>query len=164
MGCFGLRREDRGLKMRLKIGYAAALVIILLIPAAAWSEDNRVASLDFDLTDLQPVTREKTLASLDDDSWDTTDKALLVGCAALWYMDYQQTLQIVEDENRYELNPFLGENPSKDRVNMHFAGSFALNYFIADKLNSKNRKKYLSIMVMFESAVINHNVQVGIKF
>lgn len=150
--------------MRQNIRCIAALIMILLVPAYAWSEDNRVASLDFNLTDLQPLTRDKTQKSLDEDSWDITDKALLAGCAALWYIDYQQTLEIAADENRYELNPFLGEDPSKDRVNLHFAGSFVINYLIADRLSPRNRKKYLTLMIMFESAVVNHNIQVGVKF
>ena len=64
----------------------------------------------------------------------------------------------------YELNPFLGEDPSRERVNLHFAGSFALNYYIADKLNPKHRKTYLTLMIMLESAVVNRNVQIGVNF
>ncbi len=138
-------------------------IILFLIPATAIAEEERFAKLDYNAFEFEPLSLS-TPAHGDDESWDTADKALLVGCAALWYIDYQQTLQIVEDEDRYELNPFLGENPSKDRVNLHFAGSFALNYYIADKLNSKHRKTYLTLMIMLESAVVNHNVQVGIKF
>ncbi|MFV2081356.1 MAG: hypothetical protein ACC669_05780 [bacterium] len=138
-------------------------IVLFSVPSTAIAEEERFAKLDYNIVDFEPI-KLLSPAPEDDDSWDITDRALLISTAALWYIDYQQTMQIVEDENRYELNPFLGENPSKDRVNLHFAGSFALNYYIADKLSSKNRKTYLTLMIMLESAVINHNVEVGIKF
>jgi len=139
------------------------LIFLFLIPVTAIAQEERFAKLDYNAFDFEPLSRS-TPTPGDDGSWDTTDKALLVGCAALWYIDYQQTLQIAEDEDMYELNPFLGEDPSRERVNLHFAGSFALNYYIADKLNPKYRKTYLTLVMMLESAVVNRNVQIGVKF
>lgn len=94
--------------------------------------------------------------------WDATDKVLYGVALSSLYIDYRQTLEIVEDPNYYETNSILGKYPTKGEVTAYFIGIALMDYVIADAL--ENKKLFLTGVILVQSWFINHNVGIGIRF
>lgn len=95
------------------------------------------------------------------DAYLATDYILLAA-------DYAQTRSISESCHSggvfRESNPLLGSCPSMGRVNAHFAGSAIALYALSETLEPRYRKAFLIGVGLLESAVVAHNLKIGIKF
>lgn len=93
---------------------------------------------------------------------DSTDKALFTTFLVVELIDWQQTLVIAEDEQYIELNPILGEKPSKDEVNLYFLACIGINYLIA-KSDWKYKKDWLKVSIALEIYCTTNNYRIGIR-
>ena len=80
-------------------------------------------------------------------AWDKEDTALQVTVVSLLLADMSQTLYIVDHADKYrELNPVLGEHPSKEKVYAYFLGvaivHTAVSYLIEKIPGIENPKLY----------------------
>lgn len=96
--------------------------------------------------------------------WTNTELAMFGAYMGFHATDWRQTLVITGDDSRHELNPILGPYPSKAKVNRYFAATLVTSYFAADLAGSKWRLPLIVFMTIFEGAIVNRNIQVGIKF
>lgn len=96
--------------------------------------------------------------------WSDNEK-LLYGTASLAMIaDYKSTASVLYPYQGYrEMNPFLGEQPSKDKLTLWFVGWMIGHYFIADSMNHEQRTKYLLTVTIIESAAAAHNVSIGAR-
>ena len=93
-----------------------------------------------------------------------TDKEKLVyGTASLAMLaDYKSTASVLYPNQGYrEMNPFLGEQPSKDKLTLWFIGWAVGHYFIANSMSHENRTQYLLTVTIIHSAAAAHNVSIG---
>ena len=95
--------------------------------------------------------------------WNSTDKILFRSFIVLQFVDYNQTLAIVHDDNYDELNPIMGRHPSDSTVALYFVGSTVANYLIADTLSVKYRRAWLVASVLFQVANVGRNYNIGWK-
>jgi hypothetical protein len=92
------------------------------------------------------------------------DKALGVTALSLVLVDWGQTLYIADNPHLYrEANVFLGEHPSRGRVNTYFTLVTVGGYFLADYLQGDARKAFLSAVSVIEIGMVSHNYHVGIR-
>ena len=105
-------------------------------------------------------------ASLDirPDPW-TKDQILLQGVATtLNVIDWGQTLDIAEKPNEYhEINPILGEHPSRAEVNRYMACSMTFRLLIAHMLPSKYRNYWLGASIMVSGYFVGRNYHIGLR-
>lgn len=66
-------------------------------------------------------------------------------------------------EGYHEVNPFLGRQPTTQRVDLHFVTCLVAHYFVTDWFKGDNRTLYLQIMTAGESALVANNVSIGLK-
>ena len=97
-------------------------------------------------------------------SWDTQDtyyQGIVIGTLLT---DMAQTLYIADNPDRfYEMNPLLGEHPSKEKVVGYFMGGIIAHTAIAMALPPKLRRIWQCVWIGVESLAIYHNYSVGVK-
>lgn len=98
------------------------------------------------------------------DEWTKTDTAMQILYSGLHIMDWNQTIQIAEDENRREGNQILGASPNKDQVNLYFATTLLGHYYIAKKLDKPYRTLWQIVWINIQHNVVNHNQRKGLHF
>lgn len=78
------------------------------------------------------------------DDWTKTEKQLFAANTALITLDYATTYNLLyQQENFREINPLLGEHPSKEKLVLFALSKIALSYVLVDRLNHDKRKKLL---------------------
>lgn len=98
------------------------------------------------------------------DKWDNFDKGLAATSFALKVMDWRQTRQIASDPVHYrEMNPLLGDHPSKERVDLYFAASTIAEIGIAHILPSDWRKAWLLSWIALSGVMVMHNNSIGLS-
>lgn len=81
------------------------------------------------------------------------------------YLDWKQTLKLVDDDDFYEMNPILGRNPTKKSVNEWAATTLLAHLAITHFSKAIGmRDHWLGITVVVKSGVILHNVNIGLLF
>ena len=88
-----------------------------------------------------------------------TDKEkILYGTASLaMIVDYKSTSSLLYPSRGYrEINPFLGEQPSKDKLTAWFIAWTVGHYFIADSLGHEDQVRWLLTVTIVESAAAAH--------
>ena len=109
-------------------------------------------------------------AYADSDKYDDTEKALVQALAIATVVDLGQTLDISHKcnagQNYYERNPFMKDCPSKSDVYRHFIGSAIITYTVADYLSNRNRKLFLSGLLLLEIGMVanNYSIGLGVRF
>ena len=94
--------------------------------------------------------------------WSDKEKILYGTASAAMIADYKSTSSVLYPNRGYrELNPFLGEQPSKDKLTLWFVGWMIGHYFIANSLDHEQRSNYLLTITIIESAAAAHNVSIG---
>ena len=99
------------------------------------------------------------------DSWDRTDKVLLVACLTTSALDYGQTMHIARNpQDHFEYNPLLGRHPSPTAVRNVFLIGAVVKIIVAELLPSRYRKVWLGGLAVSSGliAVVNHRN--GISF
>ena len=96
---------------------------------------------------------------------DNTDKALWTASSLGLLGDYAQTRQIAQRDDREELNPFLGKNPSTNDINKHFGTAMVANALLT-QAPSKYRKLAWGALTAAQIATIisNRKIDIGFKF
>jgi hypothetical protein len=110
------------------------------------------------------VFSELALAGYND--WDKETKSLYVASNVLLLADWSSTRHLVRQFPKggyYENNIILGKHPSMSSVDLYFIGSMIANYYIVDNLSPKVGKWYLTGLIVLESAVVSHNLKIGLK-
>jgi len=98
------------------------------------------------------------------DKWTKTELGLQALSTSLQIIDWGQTLDIAEKPDRYrEINPLIGEHPSRGRVNTYFAVSVLSNIFIAHLLPSLWRRVWLGSRIMISGYLVNGNYGIGLR-
>ena len=107
------------------------------------------------------------------EKWSAESVTLFTTWASLSVLDARQTFHMEEFRTYYdnlepisyahEVNPFIGKNPTKDRVVMVKVLSGALTYYGLNKMKEKNRKKALIGFNVFYFIVVLHNASLGLK-
>ena len=103
-------------------------------------------------------------ATLKTDPW-TKEQIILQGVASgLNIIDWGQTLDIADKpEYYYEINPALGEHPSRAKVNRYFVCSIGLKILITHVLPTEYRNYWLGGNIMISGYLINHNYRVELR-
>ena len=98
------------------------------------------------------------------DEWSTGDtvrQSILLGVT---FIDYKQTLNIVEHPDKWhENNPLLGSHPSRDKVNLYFLATAALQFGTAYVLPAKIRDLYQYGYIGYEVGFVDSNFRLGIS-
>jgi len=98
------------------------------------------------------------------DPWTKEQKVLYGTSLGLKAIDYGQTLDIAsKPEKYYEINPIVGEHPSRGRVTSYFIGSTLMHTFISHVLPSKYRTAWLVSSVVVSAYLVNHNYSIGLR-
>ena len=95
-----------------------------------------------------------------------TDKEkILYGTATLAMLaDYKSTASVLYPNQGYkEMNPFLGEQPSKSKLTAWFIGWAIGHYFIVNNLDHEYRTDYLLTVTIVHGLAATHNVSIGAK-
>ena len=99
------------------------------------------------------------------EDWNTTDKRLFKAYIAGTTLDFMQTKNSVVKTDAYiENNPFLGENPSADRVLLQKLLSTTIIYKMLDNMSSSERRKGLFIVNGIQWGVVIKNESIGATF
>ena len=99
------------------------------------------------------------------EDWNTTDKRLFKAYIAGTTLDFMQTKNAVVKTDAYiENNPFLGENPSADRVLLQKLLSTTIIYKMLDNMSSSERRKGLFIVNGIQWGVVIKNESIGATF
>ena len=107
------------------------------------------------------------------EKWSAESVTLFTTLQSLSVLDARQTFHMEEYRMYYddlepityahEVNPFIGKNPTKDRVVMVKVLSGALTYYVLNKMKEKNRKKALIGFNVLYLIVVLHNASLGLK-
>ena len=93
--------------------------------------------------------------------WDLTDKILLGAFGASLAIDYAQTRYIFKSEEYHEKNPFI---TSEDAAPFYFGLAGVTGFFIANSLEGKQRKGFLSAITAIQVFTIGKNYAIGVGF
>jgi hypothetical protein len=115
------------------------VLVTLLLPQYCWAESEPWS----DSSRFWAATSALALAN----DWMTT-------------RDLTQRYQ----EGYYELNPILGQNPSTQRVDLHFLICIPAIYLYADYLPDEDRVKWLKIVTAVEAVVSGNNLRLGLRW
>ena len=107
------------------------------------------------------------------EKWSDESITLATTLTSLSVLDARQTFHMEEYRSYYdriepisyahEVNPFIGKNPTKDRVVMVKVLSGALTYYGLNKMKEKNRKKALIGFNVFYFIIVLHNASLGLR-
>jgi len=124
------------------------VLLIIVLPSVSFA---------FDFKD------NKIYAFTHTEKWDKTDKVLLTAYITTEIIDCLQTREILSNPQFHEKNPIL-KNYSKTEATIYFTLCSFGGYYIADHLNPKPRKIFLTILTTFQIRTINNNRQLGVHF
>jgi len=98
------------------------------------------------------------------DKWTKAEIGLQTLSTSLQIIDWGQTLDIADKPDQYsEINPIVGEHPSRGRVNTYFAVSVLSNILIAHLLPSTWRKVWLGSRIAVSGYLINKSYGIGLR-
>jgi len=101
--------------------------------------------------------------SLAADEWTPADTAREATYLVLHVIDWGQTLDIVGQEDRYhEINPILGEHPSRGRVNLYMATTPIVHGALAYALPRAWREGWQYVTIGIEGNLVYHNYRIGL--
>lgn len=97
-------------------------------------------------------------------AWTQEDTKYQTAFIATALVDWGQTLYIASNPDDYkESNVFLGDHPSRDKVNMYFPCAIALHTAVAYVLPDKYRRYWQLFWIGYETGMVVHNTSIGIK-
>ena len=97
--------------------------------------------------------------------WTKTDKTLLTINGVLMTIDMLQTADIYRHSEYYEVNPIIDGGVNRfgtGFIPVYFAGSFGVQYLIADQLKSW-RPWFLSGTAAVSAGLVIHNNSIGLE-
>jgi hypothetical protein len=107
------------------------------------------------------------------DKWTTQDKILETTWLAIHIIDYGTTLDTTNYGNRYrEINPILGEHPSRDKIHIYMIGTAILHPIVTHYLPRKvkifgydfpARTVFQSVTIGMSGGCVVQNLSVGLR-
>lgn len=95
--------------------------------------------------------------------WTEDEKRLFYVHSALVLADWSQTRQIAKNPTQYvEYNPFLGKQPSVEKVDLFMAATLVGSYYLFDSMD-ENRQKYLLFASIGRGVIVGHNLNIGLR-
>jgi hypothetical protein len=91
--------------------------------------------------------------------WNTREVVTEIGYLGSSYIDYTQTLKVTEEGR--ELNPQLGEHPSKYEIAQYFITTRILHWAVADFLEPDDRMFWLTFWFGASTTTIFWNWRQG---
>ncbi len=89
--------------------------------------------------------------------------AIEIATNSLLVADWAQTRQIPDDTEIQETNFFLGENPSKSRVDNYFMSAIAINTALHRYLSENYLPYYQTSLIAIQVGAIANNYQLGLE-
>ena len=108
-----------------------------------WSAENPTYT-QFQIH-LAPDPRSSDDVSESANAWTSGDTYREVVFLALHELDRRQTIILVK--TKYELNPFLGDTPSEEAINIYFATTSLAHFGVAYILPSKWREIFQNVTI-----------------
>jgi hypothetical protein len=112
-------------------------------------------------------------STLQHDPWTTEDKMLEGTWQTLHAIDWSQTLNISDREDRYhEINPLIGEHPSRTKVNTVMGAAALLHPIVVNWLPRKvkvfgfdlpARAIFQSISISSTGGLVTSNFDIGLR-
>ena len=97
-------------------------------------------------------------------AWTALDYSLAGGAAAMMALDWAQTRYAARHPSHYsERNPMMGEHPSTAKVDQYFALASLLVAGVTYVLPRRERRLFLSGVLVVETSAVVSNYQVGVK-
>jgi hypothetical protein len=97
-------------------------------------------------------------------AWTALDYSLAGGAAAMMALDWAQTRYTARHPSHYsERNPMMGEHPSTAKVDQYFALASLLVAGVTYVLPRRERRLFLSGVLVVETSAVVSNYQVGVK-
>jgi hypothetical protein len=103
--------------------------------------------------------------SLAADPWSRQDIALEGTFIFLHIVDWGQTRDISKNPDKYYegINPFLGEHPSTERVDLWFVTTTLAHIVITNYLPSKYRPYFQGVTIGITGAAVIRNFSIGLS-
>lgn len=96
-------------------------------------------------------------------NWTPADTAWQVAFLAVSEIDRRQTLKIADHPEKWrELNPILGEHPSRKEVNRYFLGTALIHTGISIYLSPDKRRVWQVGTTFGRGIVVIHNGNLGL--
>ena len=97
-------------------------------------------------------------------TWTALDYSLAGGAATMMALDWAQTRYAARHPSRYsERNPIIGEYPSTAKVDQYFALASLLMIGASYVLPRRERRLFLSAVLVVETSAVVNNYQIGVK-
>ncbi len=114
---------------------------------------------------LKTIICTLALVFLGCSTWTKGDTIRHSTYTTLWAIDYLQTTRIADQPEKYkELNPFLGEHPSKQDVTIWFGATYTAYTAIAIVLPSPYREWWHYSGITVEAVCVGNNYRIGLGF
>lgn len=98
------------------------------------------------------------------DAWDKQDIGLEATYLVLHFVDWRQTLSIVDQPDKYhEVNPLLGRHPSRNTVNFYMIGTSLIHVGIVHILPKKWRPHFQGTTIGISAICIGNNFVIGLR-
>ncbi len=97
------------------------------------------------------------------DPWTREDKILQGVQLGVQSIDWLQTREIARNDEFYEVNPYLGENPTIKEVDKYFAISAITKVATTHILPQPWRKYWLMFNIGVSTGLVWHNYHIGIR-
>lgn len=98
------------------------------------------------------------------DKWTDGDIAREVVFQAMHVIDYHQTMNVVNHPDKYrELNPVIGEHPSRDRLNAFMFTGAVLHIGVTHFLPAKWRPYWQYLTIGIKAGCIVQNLNTGLR-
>jgi hypothetical protein len=91
------------------------------------------------------------------EDWTQKEQELFIDFIALNALDAHMTHRAIQDYEAVEVNPFLGESPSAERLILHKAITTGIIYYLLDKDVNAERERDLKILNGIYLAAVIHN-------
>jgi hypothetical protein len=97
-------------------------------------------------------------------AWTALDYTLAGGAATMMALDWAQTRYAARHPSHYsERNPMMGEHPSTAKVDQYFALASLLTVGLTYVLPRRERRLFLSGVLVVETSAVVSNYRVGVK-
>jgi len=95
--------------------------------------------------------------------WTKADTVRQGAYTAFHVVDWQQTREVADRNDFYEMNPILGPNPSRDQVDLYFLGTWVVMTGAAYLLPRPWRERLQYVGIVVESGVVTRNFAMGLR-
>ena len=103
-------------------------------------------------------------ASTPFENWSKEDTMRQAVYSVAHIIDWAQTRDICDSEKFYELNPVLGKNPSKSKVDIWMGSTLILQTVASGLIDEKWRPWWQTFWIGAEVGTVYHNYQIGLGF